>query len=90
MSVKPADITLADLNLEARYSTHLPKVKKLVKFFKDHKHYMGSPDQNVFTEGIFELNGVPKERKDILKSQRGKMGRDILKQIDVKNILGIV
>lgn len=90
LPLKPLDITLTDLNLTARYNTNLPQVQKLVKFFIDNKHHVGTANESMFIDAIFDLNsGIPKDRKDILKSQRGKMSRDTLKQIDIANVLNI-
>jgi hypothetical protein len=86
--LKPLDITLDNLQLEARYSVYLSEAEKLVKFFSDYKaKYVGTPEENFFTEAIFDLKGVPQYKKDILKHQRGKMNRDILRQIDIANVL---
>jgi|688.fasta_scaffold341433_1 hypothetical protein len=88
---KPADTTLNDLNLVARYANHIPQAENLVDYYQKYKHYLNTPDRNVFIDALFKLNGgIPKERKTILKSQRGKMSRDILKQLDITNILGII
>lgn len=87
---KPLDVTLTNLNLVARYNNNLPQVQKLVKYFIDYKHNIGTANENLFVDAIFNLNsGIPKDRKDILKSQRGKMSRDTLKQIDIANILNL-
>lgn len=89
-SLKPLDITLDDLNLADRYNTNILQAEKLVKYFADYKHYIGTPDEGVFIDAIFELNGgIPKDKKNILKSIKGKMSRDILTQVDVNNVLGI-
>lgn len=88
---KPLDTTLNDLNLEARYNTYLSEAEKLVKFFIDYRNkYIGSPDEPIFLEALFELKGIPKYKRDILRNQRGKMNRDILKQIDITKVLNIV
>lgn len=89
-AAKPLDVTLNDLNLEVRYNTYLSEAEKLVKFFIDNKNkYIGTPDEPVFLQALFELKGIPKYKKDILKSQRAKMNRDILKQIDIAKVLKI-
>jgi hypothetical protein len=88
---KPLDKTLDDLNLEARYNTNLLQGQNLVKYFLDYKHYIGTETENAFMDAIFKLNGgIPKDRKDILKFQRGKMNRDILKLIDIGNVLELL
>lgn len=88
---KPLDITLTDLNLKNRYSTNLTRIEHLVRYFLNNKHYIGTSDEKVFTDAIFEINGgIPQKRKDILKTQRGKMSRDTLKQIDILNVLNLV
>ncbi|CAN5345934.1 hypothetical protein BH10BAC4_BH10BAC4_11060 [soil metagenome] len=87
LNLKPADITLNDLNLVARYNKILPEVEELVDFFNKHKHYLGTKDEAVFIDALFKLKHVPKESKAILKTQRGKMCRDILKHIDINKVL---
>jgi len=88
---KPLDITLNDLKLVDRYQPYLEQVENLVKYYLNYNFYLGSTTENVFIDAIFNINGgMPKERKDILKFERGKMKRDILKQIDINNKLNIL
>ena len=90
LSVKPLDKTLTDLKLIDRYNTNLPQVQKLVNYFINYKHYIGTENEDCFKDAVFTLNGgIPKDRKDILKCQRGKMSRDTLKQIDINNIINL-
>lgn len=86
---KPSDITLTDLKLKDRYQVHLKEAESLVDYFKKYKHYVGTSKEPIFIESIFELKGVPKEKKSILTNERGKMNRDILKQVDINKILNI-
>jgi len=87
LPLKPLDVTLNNLNLQARYNVYLNEVGNLVKYFNDYKGYIGTANEPFFIDAFFKLKGVPKFRRDILKSQRGKMNRDILKQIDIANVL---
>ena len=90
LPIKPLDRTLVDLNLVARYNTNLIQVENLVRYFINYKHYIGTANENSFQDAIFNLNsGIPRDRKDTLKCQRGKMSRDTLKQIDVANVLNL-
>lgn len=86
---KPLDVTLGDLNFEARYSTKLKEAENLARFFLDYHTKIGTPDEEMFKDSIFKIKGVPQNRRDILKSQRGKMNRDILKYVDPLNKLNI-
>lgn len=86
---KPMDVTLTDLNLEARYSTNHKEAENLARFFLDYHTKIGTPDEGLFKDSIFKIKGVPQNRRDILKSQRGKMNRDILKYVDPLNELNI-
>ncbi len=87
---KPNDKTVDDLKLKDRYQNNLNEANKLLTFFLNNwKKGMGTEYESLFTDAIFNLKEVPKEKKAILKSLQGKMNRDILKQIDVNNALGI-
>lgn len=88
LPTKPLDITLNDLNLNARYANNFKAVNKLVDLFWKNKKHIGSEFENDFKELL--LNDIPIERRNMLKHQRGKMNRDILRQIDITNVLGIV
>lgn len=89
MPHKPSDITLSDLRLKDRYQVYLKEAEYLVDYFKKYKHYIGSSEESIFVESIFKLKGVPQEKKNILRTERGKMSRDILKQVDINKILKI-
>ncbi|WP_164891060.1 hypothetical protein, partial [Botryobacter ruber] len=87
---KPLDISLNDIKLIERYSTSLDEVEAFVRYFNDNfKKYIGTEYEGTFIESFFSLKGVPKKRKDILKTSRGKMYRDLLKALDINNIMGI-
>lgn len=88
LTTKPLDITLNDLNLNARYANNFEAANKLVDLFWKNKKHIGSEFENDFKELL--LKDIPIERKDILKHQRAKMNRDILKQIDIANVLNIL
>lgn len=90
LPAKPHDLTLTDLNLVDRYNNNLLQVQNLVNYFMNYRHLIGTENEKVFVEGIFNMNGgIPKDRKDILKCQKGKMSRDTLKQIDITNVLNL-
>ncbi|GAB4019150.1 HNH endonuclease family protein [Spirosoma koreense] len=90
LNLKPLDTTLSDLNLEARYSVHLGQAQKLIEYFLNYKHNIGTEGEACFKEAIFSLNGgIPVEKKAILKHRLGKLNRDLLKQVDINNILNL-
>lgn len=88
---KPLDRTIDDLQLSDRYQSNLSEANKLLTFILNNwKKHMGTENESVFIDAIFNLKNVPKERTKILNSLQGKMNRDILKQIDIANVLGII
>lgn len=89
---KPLDRTLDDLNLINRYNnkTDILQAQELVRYFINYRHLIGTPQEKAFKDAIFGLGRTPKELKDVLKSPKGKMNRDILKQVDINKILGII
>ncbi|TCJ17075.1 hypothetical protein EPD60_07120 [Flaviaesturariibacter flavus] len=86
---KVGDRTLVDLELMARYDNNREGVEALVKFFLNHRHKLGTPDEQIFIDGIFDLHQTPRMRTHILKFHRGKLKRDTLKQLDISNNLGM-
>jgi hypothetical protein len=56
--------------------------------FWKHKKHIGTDFEDAFKELL--LKDIAIERKNILKYQRAKMNRDILRQLDIKNVLNIV
>lgn len=87
---KTHDRTIDDLKLLERYQKNLSEAHKLLTFFLNHwKKDTGTENESVFIEAIFSLKNVPKDRMNILNSLQGKMSRDILKQIDIYNVLKI-
>jgi len=86
--IKPLDITLKDLNLTARYENHFEIANKLVDLFWKNKKHIGTEFESSFKELLFK--DIPEERKNILKHERAKMSRDILKQIDISKVLNII
>lgn len=87
---KALDRTLDDLLLVERAQGYLTDIDKLVDFYNKYSYRIGTPDAQIFIDTIFEIKGVPKERKHILVTQRGKMFRDILKGLDIANNLGFL
>ncbi|AWW00449.1 HNH endonuclease domain-containing protein [Arcticibacterium luteifluviistationis] len=85
---KLLDITLNDLNLNARYANHFETANQLVDLFWKNKKHVGTEFENDFKELL--LKDIAIDRKSILKHQRAKMNRDILRQIDIDNILNII
>jgi hypothetical protein len=88
LATKTLDVTLNDLNLNARYANNFADAKKRVDSFWKYRHLIGSESESFFKELL--LIDIATERKDILKHQRAKMYRDILRQIDIANVLKIV
>jgi hypothetical protein len=88
LATKPLDVTLNDLNLNARYANNFEEANTLVDLFWKNKKHIGSEFENDFKELL--LKDIAIERKNILKHQRAKMNRDILRQIDIANVLNIL
>lgn len=88
ISAKHRDTTVEDLNLNSRYLNNLKIAAELVDLFWKYKGYIGTKSEADFAELL--LRDIPRERKNILKHQRAKMNRDILKQIDIDRVLKIV
>ena len=88
---KPLDRTVDDLHLDDRYQNNIGEANKLLTFFLNNwKRNIGTENEPVFIDAIFNLKNVPKEKTNILNSLQGKMNRDILKQVDVNNVLDII
>lgn len=85
---KAADRTLIDLLLAERFQGYLTELDKLVSYYTKYSHHLGTANAQMFIDCIFETKGVPKNRKDMLKTQRGKLFRDIIKGLDIHNVLG--
>ncbi len=76
---------------EKPYQNNLGEANQLITFFLNNwKRYIGTEHESFFLDAIFNLKKVPKEKAAILNSLQGKMNRDILKQVDVNNVLGII
>lgn len=88
ISTKTLDKTLVDLNLQARYRNNFEAATKLVNLFFKYKKYFKTEFEAAFKELL--LKDIPIEKKNILKYQRGKMNRDLLKQIDIDNALNLL
>jgi hypothetical protein len=75
-----------DFNLVERYNnSNISDGLDIVDKYSTYQNYVNSEYSEVFKE--FVLKGIPKTKNEILKYQRGKMKRDILKQIDCFNLL---
>ncbi|SUX45674.1 hypothetical protein [Chryseobacterium indoltheticum] len=86
-NTRPSDLTILDIKLVERYQTNLEKASSLVSYFIKYKHHIGSEFEESFKEAMW--SHFPKERTKILKIERAKMNRDILKQIDITSFLEI-
>lgn len=84
---KPLDNSVNDFNLEAKYQNNFESAKNLIDLFWKYKSKIGTPFESDFIELI--LKDIPKERNKILDFPKGKLNRDILKQLDVNKVLGI-
>lgn len=86
---KPLDTSSDDFNLVAKYNNNIESAEKLIDLFiKNKAKHIGTANENSFIELI--LQNTPVNRKDILKYPKAKLNRDILRQIDVNNVLGII
>lgn len=79
-----AEGSLSDLGLVARYQAHVGEIEELISFFNKYKN---SPDRQMFKDAILGDRKTPRNASSILNSERGKLKRDILKNIDRGNIL---
>ena len=86
----PYNTTIEDLNLLNRYNNRFHNAEKLVIFFVNRfKTCKTQQEKDDFASIIFELKDVPRKKHDILKFQNGKLFRDILRQIDINDLLKI-
>lgn len=88
---KPLDRTSEDMALNDRYSEpdKIQEAKDLVDFFVKHKHQIGTQSEEMFFDSLLKGHKVPIRKSDILGKNLGKLKRDILKQIDIHDVLGI-
>ncbi len=88
---KVNDRTANDLLLQPRYSTSdkIQAAEALVNYFIKYKHYVGTECEEMFRDFFIQGRNVPIFKNDILRSELGKLKRDILKAVDINNILGI-
>lgn len=90
LNIKPNDITPSDLELNGRYENiDLDDVNRLIKTFSDYQHYITDGKTEDLKRFIFEMHGVKKHKKDILKSPKSKLLRDIIKIFDINNALNL-
>lgn len=76
-----------DFKLSQRYQgIHLDSVNQLIKLYIDYQDYRYSSEFYHDWKSAL-LQNVPMYKKDILRKPVGKMYRDVLKQIDVFNLL---
>lgn len=80
------DGSLSSLGIVERYQAHIDEIEGIVNYFNK---YNGDPNRQMFIDAILDNGKTPKRKADILKTERGKLKRDILRNIDEKNILGI-
>ncbi|MDO6818911.1 HNH endonuclease domain-containing protein [Zobellia sp. 1_MG-2023] len=81
------DFNDKDLKLSQRFRhTYLEPVNELIENYLNYQHYRESPDFNHDYVDVLTQR-VPKSKNDILKSEAGKMYRDIFKEIDVYDLL---
>lgn len=86
---KDLDNTINAFNLIPKYNNNLVPLKKLITFFIDNvNRYKGTDNEPFFIDSV--LQNIPKNKNEILNFEKGKQNRDILKQLDVNKILGIV
>ncbi|WP_445947085.1 HNH endonuclease, partial [Shewanella sp.] len=90
LNFKPTDRTPSDLELTGRYeSIDLDDVNRLIKTFSDYQHYIADGKIEELKRFIFDMHGVKKNKKDILKSPMSKLLRDVIKLFDVHNSLNL-
>ena len=83
----PDDFTDRDLHLSKRYEhTYLEPVNELIHQYLNYQHYRQSPE---FGHDYIDVltQKVPTVSNDILKTEAGKMYRDIFNEIDVFDLL---
>ncbi|TDP02195.1 HNH endonuclease domain-containing protein [Flavobacterium sp. 245] len=86
---KPLDTSCNDFNLVRKYNNNIASAENLIDLFlKYNKQYIGTSNENSFIELI--MKDIPVNRRDILKFPKAKLNRDILQQIDINNVLGII
>ncbi|ATN05833.1 hypothetical protein CRN76_10705 [Chryseobacterium indologenes] len=81
------DKTTTDIKLPERYANNFERANNLINLFTKHKHNIGTPNESTFKELM--LKDVPPLKHNILRFERAKMNRDILKQVDIHSFLNI-
>jgi len=86
---KPLDTSCIDFNLVSKYNNNIASAENLIDLFlKYNKQHIGTINESSFIELI--MKDIPINRRDILKFPKAKLNRDILQQIDINNVLGII
>lgn len=82
------DNTVVDFNLQDRYSKRIDEAGKLVELFLKYKWTFGKAEENIFIDCI--MQGIPREKRKILKFSSAKLKRDVLLQLDVDSHLKLI
>ena len=82
---------IQDFNLVNRYSNRVVRAKKLITHFQNyHRTITNAHEMQLFIEYFIGPNPGILEKKLILKGDRSKLYRDIIKGIDIHNIIGLI
>ena len=86
---KIKDKTSQDLLIPERYSSKskIEEAESLIEYFNKYKHRIGTEAEDMFLDSLVHLYKIPTQKNEILGIRLGKLKRDILKQIDVQNVL---
>lgn len=81
------DKTLDDIKLVERYKDGYDEGLELINKYIKYKHKLETADKKFFIELMHEF--IPVNKCDILRYERGKMKRDLIKEKDIHNTLDI-
>ena len=82
---KKGDKTAKDLELETRYENVYLKAKEIIDLYCKYRILYKDTPERLFD--MIKGYGLVKKQNEIMKTERGKLMRDLVKQIDVCNIL---
>ncbi|WP_271271908.1 hypothetical protein [Aliamphritea hakodatensis] len=83
------DSTANDLLLLDRYNNNISEVEGLVDFFYKNQHSLQGENKEYFIDLLSNVSNVLFDKMDINKFCYSKIKRDLLRQLDIHNLLDI-
>jgi len=80
-----------DFNLENRYDNRVEEINTMVKYYQNYYKTLNTQiEKELFIKYFTDINPAVYDKKSILKKNRSKLYRDVIKKVDVGNIIGII